>query len=148
MRRLDQRDRVLLSLARGERVNESITTFCAERQIPHAVVTGIGAIEDIVIGAYDLQTRSYTRRELQGGWEVLALNGNFGWAGTDPVLHVHATLSDLQCNVAGGHLFSARVHITLEVVLFTGTVPLHRGHDETTGLKLWQLPNEIGPSPF
>lgn len=148
MRSLDQRDRVLLSLARGEHVNESITQFCAERQIPHAVVMGIGAIEGIVIGAYDLQARAYVKRELQGGWEVLALNGNFGWASGQPVLHAHATLSDLQCNVLGGHLFSAVVHVTLEVVLLPGTVPLERGPDAATGLTLWQLPHEVGPSPF
>lgn len=148
MRSLDQRDRILLSLARGENVTESILSFCAERQIPHAVVTAIGAIEDIEIGAYDLEARAYVKRELVGGWEVLALNGNFGWADGQPVLHVHATLSDLQCNVLGGHLFHAKVHVTLEVVLFPGTVPLQRGFDEATGLKLWQLPNEVGPSPF
>lgn len=148
MRSLDQRDRILLSLARGEPVNESITRFCAERQIPHAVVMGIGAIEDIVIGAYDLVARTYVKRELQGGWEVLALNGNFGWANGKPVLHVHATLSDMQCNVLGGHLFSALVHVTLEVVLLPGTVPLQRGPDAATGLELWQLPNTVEPSPF
>ena len=148
MRTLDQRDRILLSLSRGESVNESITGFCAERQIPHAVVSGIGAIDDAVIGAYDLERREYLRRELDGAWEVLSLNGNFGWADGSPVLHVHATLGDMECNVVGGHLFEARVHVTLEVVLWTGTVPLHRAHDEATGLKLWQLPNEVGPSPF
>lgn len=148
MRSLDQRDRILLSLARGESVNESITNFCAERRIPHAIVTGIGAIEDVVIGAYDLHARTYLKRELQGGWEVLALNGNFGWAERTPVLHVHATLSDMQCNVLGGHLFSARVHVTLEVALLVGTVPLHRAEDTATGLKLWSLPQEVGPSPF
>lgn len=148
MRSLDQRDRILLSLARGESVNESITSFCAERRIPHAIVTGIGAIEDVVIGAYDLQARTYLKRELQGGWEVLALNGNFGWAERTPVLHVHATLSDMQCNVLGGHLFSARVHVTLEIALLVGTVPLQRADDAATGLKLWNLPQEVGPSPF
>jgi predicted DNA-binding protein with PD1-like motif len=145
MRFLEERDRVLLRLFRGEEVVSSLQDFAQERRIPHAVVNGIGAIEDVTIGAYDLSAGKYRRRTLEGDWEVISLMGNLGWANDLAFLHAHAMLGDLHCNVLGGHLFQATVHVTMEVVLWTGTLTLQRTHDEEVGLKLWNLPNEAGP---
>ena len=54
MKTVDDQDRVLVSLARGEEVPQQLARFCVERGIPHATIEGIGAIEGITIGAYDL----------------------------------------------------------------------------------------------
>ena len=89
----------LLSLARGDDVNASITKALVEREVGHAWIQAIGAVEAVTIGAYDLERREYLREELDGPWEVLSIHGNFGWADGEPVLHVHATLSDLQNQV-------------------------------------------------
>lgn len=145
MRVLDDRDRVLLRLFRGEEVVGSLQAFAQERQIPHALVNAIGAVEDVVLGAYDLSAREYRRRPLAGDWEVISLMGNLGWVDGDAFLHAHAMLGDLECNVVGGHLFQATVHVTMEVVLWTGDAVLERAHDENVGLKLWRLPSEAGP---
>jgi len=131
--------RLLLGLRRGEEIHESIIETVANHQIGHAIVSGIGAIEDVVIGAYLLDEREYVRRELEGGWEVLSLTGNVGWLDGKPFPHLHVVVSDRDCNVLGGHLFSARVHVTLELVLWTGPERLRRSFDEETGLKLWDL---------
>lgn len=139
MKIVEDQDRVLISLARGEEVPQQLARFCAERNYPHATVEGIGAIEAITIGAYDLEKRVYRKHELEGGWEVLAFNGNFGWIEQEPMLHTHVTLADLDGHVRGGHLFAATVHVTLELVLWPGRVRIERGMDEATGLNLWKL---------
>lgn len=135
-------DHFLLSLARGEDVLDGIVRACVARDVGHAWIQGIGAIEQVTIGAYDLERRTYLREDLDGGWELLSLNGNFGWADGEPVLHPHVMISDMQNHSRGGHLFAARVHVTLEVVVFTGAERLERAHDEAVGLKLWNLPDE------
>ena len=135
-------DRILVSLARGDDVNASITKALVDRGVGHAWVQAIGAIERVTIGAYDLERREYLREELEGAWEVLSINGNFGWADGEPVLHVHATLSDMQNRTRGGHLFGATVHVTLEVVAFPSDVRIERAFDDGVGLKLWNLPDE------
>ena len=134
--------RLLISLARGEDVPGSITRALAERGVGHAFVHGIGAVEKVTIGAYDLGARAYRREQLPGAWEVLSLSGNFGWADGEPVLHPHVILSDLDNRTRGGHLFAADVHVTLEVVALTGGERLERALDESVGLKLWNLPGE------
>ena len=139
MKIVEDQDRVLISLARGEEVPQQLARFCAERHYPHATVEGIGAVEAITIGAYDLEKRVYRKHELEGGWEVLAFNGNFGWIEREPMLHTHVTLADLDGHVRGGHLFAATVHVTLELVLWPGRVRIERGMNEATGLNLWKL---------
>ena len=148
MQLLENKDHLLLRLERGEEVVESLTCFVQDRQIPHALVQGIGAIADPLIGAYDLEAREYRKTQLDGGWEVLSLMGNVGWLGEQATLHSHVVLGDMDCAVRGGHLFAARVHVTLEVALFTGHVPLPRAMDDGIGLNLWKLPHQVGDSPF
>jgi len=139
MKTTDDQDRVLVSLARGEEVPQQLANYCRDRGFDHATVEGIGAIEGVTIGAYDLEKRIYRKHVLDGGWEVLAFNGNFGWISGEPMLHTHVTLADLDGHVRGGHLFAATVHVTLELVLWPGRVRLERGMDEATGLNLWKL---------
>lgn len=142
MRTQSSSDHFLLSLARGEDVIASIVKACVDRAVGHAWIQAIGAIEQVTIGAYDLEKRVYTRETLGGGWEVLSLNGNFGWADGEPMLHPHVMLSDLDNRTRGGHLFAATVHVTLEVAVFTGPERLERTFDDGVGLKLWNLPDE------
>jgi predicted DNA-binding protein with PD1-like motif len=136
---VEDRDHILVSFSRSEEVPEQLTRFCAARGFGHAAVEGIGALEEITIGAYDLEARSYRKQELPGGWEVLAFNGNFSWVSGEPLLHAHVTLADLDGQVRGGHLFAGRVHVTLELVLRPGKARVERALDERVGLKLWRL---------
>ena len=134
-------DRLLLRLDRGEDVLASITGVVREHDLPHCVVQGIGAIESIEIGAYELDRRVYRRHHLDGGWEVLSLSGNVGWADGQPMPHLHVVLGDLDGHLRGGHLFAGTVHVTLELTLWPGQHRLQRGLDREVGLPLWQLPS-------
>jgi predicted DNA-binding protein with PD1-like motif len=136
---VDDQDRVLVSLARGEEVPQQLSTFCADRGFAHATIEGIGAIEGVTIGAYDIENRVYQKHQLDGGWEVLAFNGNFGWISDEPMLHTHVTLANLDGHVRGGHLFAATVHVTLELILRPGRVRIDRAMDDATDLNLWKL---------
>jgi predicted DNA-binding protein with PD1-like motif len=139
VRSIDDGDHVLVSLARGEEVVGQLTRFCHDRGFPHAAIEGIGAIEAVTIGAYDLEQRVYRKQELAGGWEVLGFNGNFSWISGEPMLHTHVTLADLEGHVRGGHLFAAVVHVTLELILRPGSIRVERGLDAACGLNLWRL---------
>jgi len=142
MRIQSSSDHFLVSLARGDDVVASITKACADRDVGHAWVQGMGAIEQVTVGAYSFESRTYVREDLPGGWELLSLNANFGWADGEPVLHPHVVISDMQNQVRGGHLFAAKVHVTLEVIVWTGAERLERVLNEDIGLKLWNLPEE------
>ncbi|RKZ13612.1 hypothetical protein DRQ53_09975 [bacterium] len=145
MRTQDDRDRVLVSMARGDEVPAQLAQFCAQRDFPHASIEGIGAIEGVTVGAYDFEGRVYREQKLEGGWEVLAFNGNFSWIQGQPMLHTHVTLADLDGHLRGGHLFAATVHVTLELILRPGRVRIERAQDDATGLNLWQLDPQLDP---
>ena len=142
MRVQSSSDHFLLSLVRGDDVVDGIVQACVARSVGHAWIQGMGAIEQVALGAFDLENRRYVREDLDGGWELLSLNANFGWADGAPVLHPHVVISDMQNRTRGGHLFAAKVHVTLEVIVWTGEERLERAMHDGIGLKLWNLPEE------
>lgn len=129
-------------LERGEEFFSSIVRYCREHDIHWATLQGIGAVEDIEIGYYDLANREYVFRREMGPFEVASLDGNITETdGEEPMLHVHAVLSrcDESLECLGGHLKRAVAAVTLEVVMWEVTQPLIRRTDEQTGLKLITL---------
>jgi predicted DNA-binding protein with PD1-like motif len=137
---LESRDQLLVRMTRGESLFELLSAVVEKYGLGHAVVSGIGAIEDVELGAYDLSRRGYVHQELEGGWELLSLTGNVSWVEAKPFPHLHAVLSDRDCSVRGGHLFRARVYATLELSLSKGKERVERTYDPETCLKLWNLP--------
>lgn len=140
---LETNDRILLRLMRGEEIVSTLQRFATERQIPNALVLGIGAVEDVELGAYSLETHEYTRKRFPEPYELVNLTGNIGWANGDAILHAHVTLSDHDFATLGGHLFSGKVYVTVEIALWPGQSQLQRSMDEAMGLKLWNLPHEV-----
>ena len=123
---------------RGEEIMSVLTQF-AEREAVHwAAFEAIGMVEDVEIGYYDLGTREYIIRQEEGPFEAVSFKGNIAEFNEVPLVHAHAALA--RCNVSlemiGGHVRSARVAATLEMILWIVTQPLLREFDEETGLNL------------
>jgi predicted DNA-binding protein with PD1-like motif len=66
---------------------------------------------------------------------LLSLNGNLALYGDAPFYHVHVALGLRDGTVRGGHLFSATVRPTTELVLTTYAEPVRRQLDPA-----WNLP--------
>ncbi|MBI4161426.1 MAG: DUF296 domain-containing protein, partial [Acidobacteria bacterium] len=101
--------------------------------------SGIGAVREAVLGYFDPDTRAYYKEELAESHEIAGMSGNLSLVDGEPTLHLHATLADRNHRTRAGHLFSARVSVTVEVecTRLAGTV--ERKWDEETGLKLLDL---------
>jgi predicted DNA-binding protein with PD1-like motif len=130
---------LLLRLERGEEVVGTVTEWVAHHPLPHARLHGIGALRDVTLGYFDVDSRSYRRRELPGSWELLSLAGNLGWVDGAPVLHAHAVVGGPEMEVRGGHLFAGTVSVTCELFLVCDGTRLERVLDPETGLKFWHL---------
>lgn len=144
-------DKRVIVLKRGEEVISTLTKFCADNNIKSAVFTGIGAVERIKIGYYDLGKREYFFKDEPGEFEVASMNGNVALvdpegqqaaygAGGKAFIHVHAVLSrcDESCEIIAAHIKEAFVAVTLEVFMTELDIPLERALDESIGLKLIQ----------
>lgn len=125
-----------LRLDRGEDIVPLVTSYCEEAGLRSAMLSGIGAIEEIEIGFYDLKAREYLRRRLDGIFELLSLTGNITKSQGKAFMHAHAVLSSREFDLVGGHFFGGKVAVTCEIFLAESGMLLSRKMNEEIGLRL------------
>lgn len=126
----------LIKLSRGEDVLATLSTYFATAGIQNASFTGIGAVNELRCGYYDLEKREYFFKDYEGMYEVVSLSGNVILKDAKPFIHLHAVFTDEQNHAFGGHVDAMRVGVTLEIVLTVFSTSLSRAYDEETGLFL------------
>lgn len=131
----------VIKLERGESLIPALSDFCERRGIRNAVFQGIGAVEDVEIGYYDLGTRDYFFKKESGVFEVAAMQGNVALVDGKPFIHAHAVLSRCDESLAciGAHIKEAKVAVTLEVFLTVLDTSIARKLDDAIGLKLLDI---------
>ena len=129
---------MLIKLERGEELIATLTSLCVEENIQNAVFSGIGAVERVKIGYYDIVKREYFFRSEAGVFEVASMQGNVALVDGKPFIHAHAVLSrcDETLECIGAHIKEAYVAVTLEIFLAELDSAVERKLDETIGLKL------------
>ncbi len=100
---------------------------------------GIGAVEKVRLGYFDLEKKEYITKDIDGEWELLNVIGNITWDEDEPVIHIHTVLGGENLNTIGGHLLNATIAVTGEFHLITGEKTIGRKLDDETGLKLINL---------
>ena len=124
----------------GEDPMAGLTQFAEERDVSAATFTAIGAFSEALLGYFDWQKKDYERIAIDEQVEVLALVGDIAVQGDDAKkVHAHVVLGRRDASACGGHLLSARVRPTLEVILTESPAHLRRVHDPATGLALIRI---------
>ncbi|MBU1197098.1 DUF296 domain-containing protein [Candidatus Micrarchaeota archaeon] len=124
----------VIRLTRGEKLFESMQSFFEQTGVKGGRVQGIGAVDEITLGRYVLETKGYVWGTWQGEFEVVSLQGTISETG----LHAHAVISDHSFQCFGGHVKEARVSATLELFV-TELKKIRREMDSEVGLKLLEL---------
>ncbi len=132
-------DRILVRLHRGEELVSSLHRLARQEEIRHALVVGIGALDDLELGYRNPEREDYDHREFSGSHELLSLSGNLGWADGEPFLHAHVVLGASDFSIVGGHLFRGTVSATAEIFLLPGRFALQRKWEDAMKMKLWHL---------
>jgi len=126
---------LFIRLFTGENVLESLQKALEENKVQTAViVTALGALKEAELG-YFKGKGEYDKKKFSGSHELLALTGSFTKQDGEYLFHIHATIGDKNHNVYGGHLFSATVNVTNEIVLLCTNLSYKRKLEEETGLK-------------
>lgn len=137
------RGEYLLRLERGEDVLPSIANFCKQKGILSASFRAIGAVEQSKIGYYDLPTKKYGQKDYSDAMEVASMTGNVAQVDGAPFVHCHAILSGIapgtENQTVGGHVFEAKVAVTLEIHLVAFNESIKRELDDDIGLKLLDI---------
>lgn len=129
----------VIRLEKGEEIVESIKTLCEKEEIKLGSITGIGATNKAVVGLFETSTKEYHSKDLIGDMEITSLLGNISQMEGEVYLHLHITLADHNYNVYGGHLTSAVISATGEIIIDTIEGVVDREFDEEIGLNLFKF---------
>ncbi len=121
----------------GEEPIAGLTRFAEQENLTGASFTAIGAFREALLGYFDWEKKEYEKIPVREQVEVLALVGDVAVEkDNSKKLHAHVVLGRRDGAACGGHLLSATVRPTLEVILRETPGFLQRRHDPETGLTL------------
>lgn len=126
-------------LDRGEEVLEELIRFATETGVRAASFQGIGAVERVTLGYYDLAAQRYERATWEEEMEVGSLLGNLAVVDGGPFPHVHGVFGRRDFSTLAGHVFEAVVSISLEITALTAPEALRRRPVDFCDLKLIHL---------
>jgi predicted DNA-binding protein with PD1-like motif len=107
----------IIYVQQNEKIMDTLTQFCKDNNIQNGQISGIGAIKNIEIGAYDVEKKEYTVHQLNEVWELTSYQANVLLKDGEPFIHAHINISDHDVTVKGGHLFEADVAAVGEFIL-------------------------------
>jgi predicted DNA-binding protein with PD1-like motif len=124
-------------LETGDEVMASLQSFVKARRIAAAQMTAIGAFKSVVLKYFDWESKKYLSIGVDEQVEVASLIGDVALAPSgEPALHIHLVVGRRDGTALAGHLGSAIVRPTLEVVVTESPAHLQKVEDPATGLAL------------
>ena len=111
-------------LEKDEPVIKTLTEFCRKNGIQNGEISGIGAVKNIEIGAFDPGSKSYIHKIFDKTHELISCMGNITLKDGEPFIHAHITFGDHDMNVKGGHVFAMTVAVVGEFYIrnFDGSI--------------------------
>ncbi len=133
MFRADSGTTIVVRCRDGERLPDALLGLGVTAA---GLVAGIGMLRDLVLGYWDGE--KYVEERIAEPVELLSLQGNLGDEDGKPVLHAHLVAGKEGGEAIGGHLLSATVHNTAEILfLRLSGVRLARRRDPSGLLGLY-----------
>ena len=120
----------------GDEVVSTLAQFASLHQLSAARFTAIGAFSEATLGYFDAEKKAYEKIPVREQVEVLSLIGDVALDGGQPKIHAHVVVGKRDGSAHGGHLLTARVQPTLEVMLVESPARLARVYDPDSGLAL------------
>jgi predicted DNA-binding protein with PD1-like motif len=106
-------------LRSGDELRSALQTFAKEHKISAGfIITCVGALQDLTVRLAGATSGNQPTKSFNESFEIVSLTGTI----TSEDCHLHISASDVNGDVHGGHLRSAKIDITAEVVI---------GEDET-----------------
>jgi uncharacterized protein len=122
----------LLALEPGDEIIRCLIRFAREHELDAAVLSGIGSLAELEVGAGARDSASEaTRRIIAEPLETCSLHGTLTLVDGEPFPHVHGSFARRDLSVIGGHVFQAvcagaveiAVHVCDAVALHTDGPP-------------------------
>ncbi len=117
-------------------VLERLVAFFSKERIAAAKFYGIGGFRRATLAYYDMEAKRYLPIEVDEQVEVVSLIGNVALYRGEPRVHAHCAVGHRDGRMTGGHLLSAIVRPTLELVVEELAAELHRTDRPEIGIPL------------
>lgn len=130
-----------MRLDRGDRLSKAFETFFVETKCSGAWVSGVGAVEEIELGFYDIDKKVYQWQTFnEGPYELTGLQGSIALSETSkPMFHLHGTISGRDYHAYGGHIKDLVAAATLELFIHRSQQPLTRKTSPELGMQMLDL---------
>jgi predicted DNA-binding protein with PD1-like motif len=115
---------------------EVLTDRARAHSLGSCQVTAVGGFSRVTLGYFDRAAKDYQPIPIEEQVEVLSLLGDIAHEDEQRVLHVHCTVGLRDGTTRGGHLLSASVWPTLEVIVTEWPTYLQKRFDPSIGLAL------------
>ena len=132
-------DTVAVRIDRTEEIMDQLRIVCLKEGVRFAAVSAIGAVNRFTVGVYDVENKTYRKNTFAGAYEIVSLSGNVSEMNGEYYAHLHMCAADGSGACVGGHLNSAVVSATCELLLHVLPGAADRFYDDITGLNLWKL---------
>ncbi len=130
------KNQLVVRLEPGEELFPSLLEAVKSNSVSQGIViSGIGHLAQVRLG-YFIGEGKYAEKDFPEGGELLNLSGNLSEKEGQPFFHLHATFGNEDYTVFGGHLVSAMVDVTCEVLILAvdADVRMFRQLDDDTKL--------------
>ena len=138
--------RVYIRMDKGDEVIAGLRQVCQELKIKSATFQGIGACDQVIVGTYIPAKQEFLQHERNGMLEMVSLQGNIVTNDKEELVeHAHGMFSYLrqesgEMTYLGGHLLSAWVSYTAEIVLdIVEDRYIGQQFEPVTGINVWKL---------
>jgi uncharacterized protein len=123
----------------GDEAMAGLKQFAFDQSLHGAHFTGIGAFERVTVAWFNIETQKYQPIVIDEQVEVLSLIGDVADADDTPSVHAHLCVAKRDGSAHGGHLQSAIVRPTLEVIVVESPAHLRKSYRPEFGLALVDL---------
>ena len=134
-------NKYFVRIDRGEEIMSTLKKFCEQEKISLAEVKALGAIDDFNVGLFDVEEKKYHANHFTFMAEIVSLWGTVTTMNGKAYLHIHLSAADKDGRVFGGHLNSARVSATCEMIVDVSEGSVERKFSEDVGLNLFEFLN-------
>src|SRR6202521_1680611 len=120
----------------GDEAFSGLLEFAEKYQVTSAHFTAIGALNKATLGWFDPQRKMYKKIPINGQHEVIGMSGDIALYEGKPVVHTHLVLGSPDGTTRAGHVLSAYVSPTLEVMVTVDPITMQKRFDPATDLTL------------
>ena len=131
---------LVVILDTGDEILSALKSLAHTEKLAGSSFKAIGALSDLELGWFNWETKTYqTATKLKEQVELLSLIGDIALKDGEPQVHAHLVIGRKDGTAHGGHLLSAMVRPTCEIVITENPKHLQKEIDPESGIALIRL---------